>query len=49
MENHGENRAPKISILSCAFIKGYKTYGIRCKRRGKSQPYELSKTSQILA
>ena len=27
-ENHGENRAPNISILSCVFITGYKIYGI---------------------
>ena len=27
-ENHGENRALNISILSCAFILGYKIYRI---------------------
>ena len=27
-ENHGENRVPNISILSCVFITGYKIYGI---------------------
>ena len=27
-ENHGENRVPKISILSWVFIMGYKIYGI---------------------
>ena len=27
MENHGENRAPNICILSCVFITGYKIAG----------------------
>ena len=27
-DNHGENRAPNVSILSCIFITEYKTYGI---------------------
>ena len=31
MENHGENRAPNICILSCAFITGYKIYWRRCE------------------
>ena len=29
MENHGENRAPKICILSCVFITGYKIFRTR--------------------
>ena len=31
MENHGENRAPNICILSCVFITGRKIYRIPCK------------------
>ena len=27
-ENHGQSRAPNISILSCVFYTGYKIYGI---------------------
>ena len=49
-------RAP-LQSLSCAFITGYKIYGILSLRttltlvnqhlQGKSQPYELSKKSRI--
>ena len=31
MENHGENRALNICILSCLFITGYNIYWIRCE------------------
>ena len=37
MENHSENRAPNICILSCVFFTAYKIYRIRCEPLWHSQ------------